>query len=327
MIENDTLQTFLIIKGIPGLLILLLYIHYSPKLIGYYFQQSKHKRILQVILGLPFGINILLLLIIDVGIFNEFLNLFLVINMLYLAFLYVYYYHFNESKDEKRRLKVIILAIALWFCIIGSSMAFTGVNAPLNASDHYLNWKSQKIELDNLTLNLKMDTEVKTVKGFFVDTPIQLSVYNGRLQVSKGKLPEGDILVQMKLEPLPNGYNSGDILWNFSFKPDKNNESIFYLKDNNYVWFLSYIYSGEKKVLPTLYINNSKLAVGTSKEIVEIEKGYVKVQTEGPRFTIILTIWIIFIAFYQIVNQGYDSFYDSFSKSEIVKKFKKKGKK
>lgn len=250
--------------------------------------------------------------LIDVGVFNEskllIISSFFIFNLLFNIMVY-----FGDSSLTKRELFKAkwFLAIIFTFTIFS---VFTAAGIYFPAEDHKPDWTQFNIEysIDNNTYNVTVQVEVETstLHGFFIDSPLSLSIYGGYVRFNEGEVTKNNT-VELKISFMPYPYNKRtnremDTLTILDTTPNKDTNNTYDVVLPKDTWIIGYPYSGSKELISTLMVDGLEVASVSGKELVNIEKGHVKVQFDFTRAIYILTIWIIFLGFCPIFDRILD---------------------
>lgn len=259
------------------------------------------KKVFFSIYALILLILICLFYLIDVGVFNEF-KIIIISPFFLFTLLLIIIECFGHYKLSKREIFKAINFLALIFVFL-SITAFTATGIYFPAEDHKPDYTAFNKEFlfNNFTYNitLQVDVETSSYHGFFIKSPLSVTIYDGYVRFNKGYLSENSTL-ELKINFKPYSYNrrtgqemSTLTILNTTLNKDKNNT---YDVVPRGPWIIGYPYSGSKEITSVLILDGIEVATVLEKEIVNIEKGHVKIQYDFTRATYILTIWIIFLA-------------------------------
>lgn len=244
---------------------------------------------------------------IDFGVFNESKHLifllFITFNLFYNTLIY-----YGKSRLTKRELFTSVCYIAIIF-IISSASVFSATGIYYPVFDTKPDWTPFDTNFANNTYNVtvKVDVETSTYHGFFIDSPLSFVIYGGFVKFNKGDVSKNST-IQLKISFLPHAYNKIsnkgiDTLTILNTRHSESSNNTYDIILPKKPWILGYPYSGSKNMSATLLIDGIEIIKVLDKEIVYIEKGHVKAQIDFARLSAIFTIWVIFLAFYPIINR------------------------
>lgn len=285
----------------------------NPKLLKRLLNLERSQRNKWIVVYLIYVTILLLLPLvpyynINFGVFNESLTLFFLLfigfNLSYSILILI-----GTFKLSKRELFRAIVYTAIIF-MISSASIFTVTGFYFPDYDSNPDWTTFETTFANNTYNIttKVDVETSTYHGFFIDSPLNFVIYNGFVRFNKGNI-SNDSIIQLRINFHPNALNKSSnkemntltILETNSIKKSNDTYDLVLPKKP---WIIGYPYSGSKYISATLLIDGIELFKVLDKEIVYIEKSHVKTQTVFARFSFIFTLWVIFLAFYPIIDRS-----------------------
>jgi hypothetical protein len=296
----DQLQQVFVVLGLTA--ITLFNFYFLPYFRKFILKKNiLFNKIFFLIYAFIFLTFISLFYIIDVGVFNEF-KIIIISPFFLFTLLLIIIEGFGYYKLSKREMFKAINFLALFFVFLSIS-AFTATGIYFPAEDHKPEYSAFNKEFlfNNFTYNvtLQVDVETSSYHGFFIKSPLSVTIYAGYVRFNEGYLSENST-VELKINFKPYPYNkrtdqemSTFTLLNTTLNKDKNNTYDVIPKGP---WIIGYSYSGSKEITSILLLDGIEVATVLEKEIVYIEKGHVKIQYDFTRATYILTIWIIFLA-------------------------------
>jgi len=326
MISPLTQITFVIIF-IIALFITILEFHCIDKYIKYC--KKKKYKIEKALFCYPIlFIGILLILrFIDVEILNELKNGYIIATICFIIIYDIIRFSLIKKITNKQFVKTMCILSIIWILLIVS----IGVNAGYNFSskDCKRQWESKYtvFEYDNESYNVSVhiSSSVSNYKGFFVDTPISLILYESSLKFNE-KTPPNNTKISIQIELFPHCYyvSNKTYLRNLAILDvTKINNNTYRINTPNKYWFIFYDYSGEKYLSSNIIINGTVVANSERVTFIEIEKGYVKSQVEMTRVITILTLWLVFIGLLTHINKSIEWLVETYPEKFREYKLKK----
>jgi len=270
-------------------------------------RKEKHSKKIYLFYTLIFLAIIFSFLRIDFGVFNDarytIIFMFILVNLIFNILTYLGSYKFTK----RELFKAITFLYVIWFFVIPSILINEGIY--FSPTDHDPDWTVFTTEYinNNETYNLSLQVEamVSSMHGFFIDSPLVLQIYGGFVRFNKGNI-SNDSKIEVKINLMPHPYDK---------RTGKEIETLTILKtkqleNNTYSYILSkepriigYHYSGLKELNSIILVDGIEVTTIKGKELVEIEKGYVKSQFDLSKSVIILTLWIIFLSLVPLIER------------------------
>lgn len=257
-----------------------------------------------------------LLITVDTGILNDLKLYIITLFMIFVLGINTLVYLRNTRLRRHQFIRAMIFLIIIWLFLIPSIFVSQGFY--FSSQDHIPEWKTKQSTylINNVSYNISVQviTILSTYQGFFIETPFLLTITEGFVKYNEEPiLKNSSIEVKLKLHPHAvhkNNNSAFQYLTTLQTKFDGNSTyKIIPPKDS---WILYYIYSGEKEISSIVIVDGVEVKEMERVPLVEIEKGYVKTQVETSRAIIILTLWIIFLSLFPIINRIIDWLFQAF---------------
>jgi hypothetical protein len=243
------------------------------------------------------------------GIFEGFKNLFVFISILFIVICNIIIYCKERRLTRTQFGKAMSYLFIIWLISYATIYVIEDAYKPY---DEYRNWDSYTFEYENndsmkFNITAQVNTRVIAYKGFFVNTPLIVSIYEGVIKYNGENISTNDTII-MNVTLTPHQYyseNETGITHLTSLKTNFNNENKYVVNNLHEPWLISYPYSGEKYLNTEIFVNG-ELKGSFKKPLVTIERGYVKSQVEMTRAVIVFAMWTIFATLYRPINKILD---------------------
>jgi len=265
---------------------------------------------------------LLCLFYVDSGIYNEMKNHFTFITIIISPVNnFILFLSCKRMNGRKARKASIIISI-VWFLLIFSILTFSGFAFSLE--DYHPEWigTDATFNYDNNSYNIsvKVITSVYTIKGFFVKTPLILTINEGVVRFDSEQVPENlSIDIRVKITPHAINLEENRLFQDLTILPTKYDGSKYYnaSPDPDKGWLISFPWSGQKYIISTILVDGVEIAEIERVALVNIEETFVKAQVDQSRAVLILTYWIVFFSFLVYYPKLYDWLY------EVIRKIKR----
>jgi len=270
-----------------------------------------------------FVIGILILFtLIDLGIYNEMKNHFTFITIIIVPVInFILFLSFKRMNGRKARKASIIISIT-WVLLILSILTLNGFAFSLE--DYHPEWITTESTFNygnnSYNISVKVITSVYTIKGFFVKTPLILTINEGVIRFDSEQVPENlSIDIKVKITPHAINLEENRLFQDITILPTKFDGYKYYnaSPDLDKGWLISFPWSGQKYIISTILVDGVEVVEMERVELVNIEETFVKAQVDQSRAVLILTYWIVFFSFLAYYPKFYDWLY------EVIRKIKR----